>query len=173
MALGAVHLEAFLRADRSQGARIMEVHAIESPPPDAISTHTTRGVFPMKVVPYDQIKATPVDMPGATGCKIRCLIDDSDGAPTFAMRHFEVAPGGHTPLHSHPHEHEVYALQGNGIVMEGEREHLLKPGTAVFVPGGVEHQFKNTGSTTLKFLCLIPHLTGDTTGSCAASCGCQ
>ncbi len=127
----------------------------------------------MKVVPYDRIEAAPVDTPGATGCKIRCLIDDSDGAPTFAMRHFEVVPGGHTPLHSHPHEHEVFVLQGNGLVMEGETEHSIKPGTAVFVPGGTEHQFKNTGSTPLRFLCLIPHLSDDSSGSCAASCGCQ
>ena len=70
-------------------------------------------------------------------------------------------------------EHEVFVLQGNGIVMEGEQERLLKPGTAVFVPGGVEHQFRNTGTTPLKFLCLIPHLTGDASGSCAASCGCE
>ncbi len=129
--------------------------------------------FPMKVLSYDQIEATPVDMPGATGCKIRCLIDDSDGAPTFAMRHFEVIPGGHTPLHSHPHEHEVFVLQGSGIVMEGAQEHPLRPGAAVFVPGGVEHQFKNTGTTPLKFLCLIPHLTADAAGSCAVSCGCE
>lgn len=127
----------------------------------------------MKVVPYDRIEAAPVDMPGAAGCKIRCLIDDSDGAPTFAMRHFEVAPGGNTPLHSHPHEHEVFVLQGNGIVMEGETEHLLKPGTAVFVPGGTKHQFRNTGSMPLRFLCLIPHISGGSSGSCAASCGCQ
>ncbi len=127
----------------------------------------------MKVVSYDQIEAAPVDMPGASGCKIRCLIDDADGAPTFAMRHFEVMPGGHTPMHGHPHEHEVFVLQGNGIVMEGDKEHLLKPGTVVFVPGGVEHQFKNTGTTPLRFLCLIPHLAGSKTGSCAVSCGCQ
>lgn len=127
----------------------------------------------MKVIPYDQIEARPVDMPGASGCKIRCLIDETDGAPTFAMRHFEVAPGGCTPRHSHPHEHEVYVLQGSGTVMEGAKEHPLRPGMAVFVPGGAEHQFMNTGTTTLKFLCLIPHIKNESPGSCAVNCGCQ
>lgn len=127
----------------------------------------------MKVIPYEQIEAAPVEMSGATGCRIRCLIDESDGAPTFAMRHFEVAPSGHTPLHSHPHEHEVFVLQGSGTVLEGESEHPLRPGTAVFVPGGVAHQFRNTGTTPLKFLCLIPHIKEDAAGSCAAACGCQ
>ena len=30
------------------------------------------------------------------------------------MRQFEVAPGGHTPKHSHGHEHEVFVLEGIG-----------------------------------------------------------
>ena len=127
----------------------------------------------MKIISYDQIEAAPVDMPGASGCKIRCLIDDKDGAPTFAMRHFEVAAGGCTARHSHPHEHEVFVLQGSGTVMEGAKEHPLRPGMAVFVPGGVEHQFTNTGTTTLKFLCLIPHVKGAAAASCAGACGCQ
>ncbi len=127
----------------------------------------------MKILSYDQIEAVPVDLDGATGCKIRCLIDDSDGAPNFAMRHFEVAPNGHTPLHSHSHEHEVFVLQGSGTIMEGDQEHPLRSGTAVFVPGGTQHQFKNTGTTPLKFICLIPNLTDASADSCAVSCGCK
>ena len=57
-----------------------------------------------------------------------------DGAPSFSMRQFEVAPGGHTPKHSHAHEHEVFVLEGTGVVLEGDREHPLRPGTVVFVP---------------------------------------
>ena len=48
---------------------------------------------------------------------------DNVGAPNFTMRHFEVAPGGRTPFHAHPWEHEVYVLSGTGKVRQkgGER----------------------------------------------------
>ena len=32
------------------------------------------------------------------------------------MRQFELAPGGHTPRHTHAHEHEVFVLEGAGVV---------------------------------------------------------
>jgi len=127
----------------------------------------------MKVVPLEQIEAQPVGTEGAVGCRIRCLVGPDDGAPSFSMRQFEVAPGGYTPKHAHAHEHEVFVLEGSGVVLEGEREHALSPGTVVFVPPGQEHQFRNTGSGPLKFLCLIPHPLRGMDGPCTAACGCE
>jgi len=125
----------------------------------------------MKVVPLEEVEAQPVGTEGAVGCRIRCLVGPDDGAPSFSMRQFEVAPGGYTPKHSHAHEHEVFVLEGAGVVLEGEREHALSPGTVVFVPPNQEHQFRNTGSGPLEFLCLIPHPHRGMDGPCAAACG--
>jgi quercetin dioxygenase-like cupin family protein len=94
---------------------------------------------------------------GAEKARIRWLITREDGAPTFAMREIEVDPGGRTPYHSHPWEHEAYVLEGTGVVAGKKGEIPLGPGSVVFVPGGEEHNFKNTGRGTLRFLCLIPH----------------
>jgi quercetin dioxygenase-like cupin family protein len=127
----------------------------------------------MKVVQYEEIPAAPVNQEGAAGCRIRCLIGEPDGAPSFSMRQFEVAPGGHTPKHAHGHEHEVFVLEGSGVVLEGDTERPLHPGTAVYVPPHQVHQFRNTGSTPLKFLCLIPHPLRGMAGPCAAACGCD
>jgi len=127
----------------------------------------------MKVAHYDQIEALPVGVEGAAGCRMRCLIDHTDGAPTFAMRLFEVGTGGHTPKHSHAHEHEVFVLEGIGMVLEGDKEHPLRAGTCVLVPPNQLHQFRNTGIGPLKFLCLIPHEKPGTGPQCAASCGCD
>jgi mannose-6-phosphate isomerase-like protein (cupin superfamily) len=44
---------------------------------------------------------------------------------------------------------------------------------AVFVPPNEVHQFRNTGSGPLKFLCLIPHPLRGMSEPCAAACGCQ
>lgn len=125
----------------------------------------------MKIVHYEQIESAPVATEGAAGCRIRCLIGPEDAAPSFSMRQFDVAPGGHTPEHSHAHEHEVFVLEGSGTVREGPREHPLQPGTVVYVPPNQPHQFRNTGTGSLKFLCLIPHPLRDMSGSCAAACG--
>ena len=124
----------------------------------------------MKVIHHEQVTLAPVKMDGAVGCQIRCLIDESDHAPSFSMRQFEVAPGGHTPKHSHGYEHEVFVLEGTGVVLEGDTEHPLQVGTVVFVEPNLVHQFRNTGPGPLKFLCLIPHPLRGMTAPCSAAC---
>ncbi len=61
----------------------------------------------MKVVHYERIPAQRVELEGAKGVLMRCLIGEADHAPSFTMRQFEIAPGGWTPRHSHAYEHEV------------------------------------------------------------------
>ena len=126
----------------------------------------------MKVVHFEQLELSPVQMEGASGCKMRCLIGEPDHAPSFSMRQFEVAVGGHTPKHSHGYEHEVFVLEGAGVVLEDDQEHALRPGSVVFVPPLQVHQFRNTGDVPLKFLCLIPHPLRGMAGPCVAACGC-
>lgn len=84
------------------------------------------------------------------------LIAREDGAPNFAMRLFEIAPGGQTPLHIHSNEHEVFVLEGEGTVWREGKDVPIPPGTAVFVPGGEKHCFKNSGNAAFRFLCLVP-----------------
>ena len=98
-----------------------------------------------------------VDAEGAAGVKIRSLVKKDDGAPNFAMREFELEPGGHTPFHAHGWEHEVYVLAGRGVVAGEGGEFALEPGTVVLVPPNEKHNFKNTGSEVLRFLCVVPH----------------
>ncbi len=104
-----------------------------------------------------EVQQDDVDAEGAAGVKIRWLIAKDDGAPHFAMREFELAPGGHTPYHAHAWEHEVFVLSGEGVVASAAGEHELRPGTAVLVPPGEMHNFKNAGAAPLRFLCLVPH----------------
>ncbi|MFP4058200.1 MAG: cupin domain-containing protein [Candidatus Brocadiia bacterium] len=93
---------------------------------------------------------------GAQGVKIRWLLAREDGAANFAMRHFELAPGGHTPRHTHAWEHEVFVLSGQGKVVGAHGESPLRPGSVVFVAPQDEHQFVNAGEGPLQLLCLIP-----------------
>ena len=95
-------------------------------------------------------------MPGANGCAYRVAVSARDGAPNFAMRIFEVAPGGNTPLHEHPYEHEIYVIEGQGTIWRDGAEVAIQPGDILFVPPDERHQFKNTGGGVFKFMCLIP-----------------
>jgi quercetin dioxygenase-like cupin family protein len=110
----------------------------------------------MKVAKSINVAKKPVNVEGAKGVGIRVLISKDDGAPTFAMRMFELEPGGNTPLHRHPHEHEVFVLEGAGVFVHEGQNHPITPEDIVFVPGNDEHCFKNTGSSTLRFLCMVP-----------------
>lgn len=110
----------------------------------------------MKIAKSIDVVKKPVDMAGAKDVDIRVLISKDDGAENFAMRMFEVQPGGHTPLHTHPNEHEVFIVEGHGVLVYGGREHPFEAGHVIFVEPGSKHQFKNTGGSILKFLCLIP-----------------
>jgi quercetin dioxygenase-like cupin family protein len=110
----------------------------------------------MKLFHYDAVKAKDAEE-GASKLKIRWLITKEMGAENFAMRLFEMEPGGYSPLHAHPWEHEVFILEGEGSVFDGENAKEFKAGDVVFVPPSERHQFKNNGRKTLKFLCLIPY----------------
>ncbi|MGQ9543553.1 MAG: cupin domain-containing protein [Candidatus Bathyarchaeia archaeon] len=109
----------------------------------------------MKVINYRDIEAKKAEE--GANIKIRWLITKDVGAENFAMRFFEIEPGGFSPLHKHPWEHEIFILEGNGTVTDGKEDREFRQGDAIFIPPNEEHQFKNTGSSTVKLLCLIPY----------------
>jgi quercetin dioxygenase-like cupin family protein len=111
----------------------------------------------MKVMPYEQVELQKVEMPGSKDCQVRWLIGARDGAPNFAMRQFEVAAGGFTPKHSHPFEHEVFVLEGEGTILEGDTVHPIRAGDIIYVAPDEIHQFRNANEAPLKFLCLVPN----------------
>ena len=110
----------------------------------------------MKVQDYKDVHLLPVNVEGAEGIKMRWLISQKE-APNFAMRLFEVAQDGHTPLHTHPTEHEIFILEGQGELVYETEHKPFKTGYVVYVEPGKLHQFRNTGPGVLKFLCLIPN----------------
>ena len=110
----------------------------------------------MKHSHYSEIPLEEVTMEGAKNTKIRWLVADKDGAPNFAMRMFEVEPGGFTPYHAHSWEHENYIVEGEGVLTTEDGEVPFKQGDILYVEPHFKHNYKNTGSAVLKFLCMIP-----------------
>ena len=110
----------------------------------------------MKIEKSSDIPKTSVEVEGAKDVEIRWLISKDDGAENFAMRMFELKPGGHTPLHTHPHEHEVFIIEGEGVLVFEGKEYKFDAEDVIFVPGNKEHQFRNAGNSVLRLLCIIP-----------------
>jgi len=111
----------------------------------------------MKHVHYTDVELEQPNEEGIKDLKIRWLISDKDGAENFAMRLFEVGPGGHSPLHQHDWEHEVFIVEGTGVARNKTDEKSFNTGDVFFIKPMEWHQLVNTGEKTLKFLCLIPY----------------
>jgi quercetin dioxygenase-like cupin family protein len=110
----------------------------------------------MRVVHSSEVEGQSVAEAGASGAAVRWLLAGPEGAPTFAMRLFELARGGFTPLHEHAWEHEVFVLEGRAELFDGTRATAVGPGDAVLVLPGERHQFRNAGEGPARFLCMIP-----------------
>ncbi len=58
-------------------------------------------------------------------------------------------PGGGPPLHVHRRENEIFLMESGDIEVLAEGEWIkAPPGSVVFLPKDVPHQFRNAGDTT-------------------------
>ena len=111
----------------------------------------------MKHVHYTDVEEEILTAEGVKDATIRWLITKKDGAKNFTMRLFEIQPGGHTPLHQHDWEHEVFIVKGNGALQDKNKAYAFKQGDVIYVPPMEWHQFANTGNDVLQFICVIPY----------------
>ena len=106
----------------------------------------------MKIKKYLDAKPTQ-ELPGVVK---REVINADDGAPNFCMRVLEVEPGSSTPSHSHPWEHEIFVLSGQGKAVSQQGETPIEKDSVIFIPPDEHHCIKNTGGEILKIICVIP-----------------
>jgi len=112
----------------------------------------------MYVVNFHEREVSDVDMAGAKKVTVRWLIGKRTGALNYAMRLFEIAPGGIIPLHNHEEEHEIFVLNGKAKLI-GDLEGYAKKDDIVFVPPNEPHGYDNTeGKEIFRFVCVIPLL---------------
>jgi quercetin dioxygenase-like cupin family protein len=110
----------------------------------------------MKIVHSSEVQPQPVTESGASNTTIRWLLSRPEGAPNFAMRLFELDPGGSTPLHEHAWEHEVFILEGRAEVVQDTGPTPIAPGDAILLMPGERHQIRSVGDTPVRLLCMIP-----------------
>jgi quercetin dioxygenase-like cupin family protein len=124
-------------------------------------------------------RADDIDYEGvdaADGLEKGVLIDESRGAPTFAIRRFTLAPGGRVPKHTNKIEHEQYVLAGEYVVgvseasktpridgetVDGEEEHTVSAGDSLLIPAGTVHWYRNESDERGAFICAVPNGNDD------------
>ena len=94
---------------------------------------------------------------GTKGCTLRWLIAEKDGAEHYAMRLFELQPGGLIPVHNHEDiEHEIFIVEGTAILDDSKDKIIVEKSDVLFVQPGDKHSFINNSAKPFKFICVIP-----------------
>ena len=106
----------------------------------------------MKVANYHDSEAVKE----LEGVLKREIITAEDGAPNYCMRFFEVDTGSSTASHLHPYEHEIFILNGKGVIAGEQGSTPITKGSVVFIAPNEPHCIVNTGNEHLEFICVIP-----------------
>ncbi|RJT04420.1 cupin domain-containing protein [Halococcus sp. IIIV-5B] len=101
------------------------------------------------------IEYEPVD--AADGLEKGVLVDESRGAPNFAIRRFTLAPGAEVPKHTNEVEHEQYVLDGEYVAGIDGEEHTVSAGDSLLIPAGTVHWYRNAGDEPGAFICAVPN----------------
>jgi mannose-6-phosphate isomerase-like protein (cupin superfamily) len=72
------------------------------------------------------------------------------------MLYVKHAPGEASPDHTHEWEHQAFITEGAGVLVFGGKEFPITEGDAVLVPGGIRHQFINTGDVPMNRVTVNP-----------------
>jgi len=111
----------------------------------------------MKIKHSGDVPEERPSLKGTKECTLRWLITEKDGAKHYAMRLFELKPGGLIPVHNHADsEHEIYIIEGSAIFADDENKIKVKKGDTIFVKPGDKHSFTNNSNRPFRFICVIP-----------------
>jgi len=112
------------------------------------------GDFTWTGVATEAYKATTETWRGITR---RELVGKRGESPRFHVRYFEIAPGGHSTLEQHEHEHVVIPQRGRGEAQLGCDVYRVGFGDVVYVAPNEPHQFRNPegAQEPFGFLCIV------------------
>jgi len=91
----------------------------------------------------------------AMGSLFEHLLSAGDSGGALGMSLVTQPPGVATPLHRHTHEAEAFfLLDGSMTYRAGHETFHLSTGDFIWLPAGLPHAFRVTGSTPVRFLGL-------------------
>jgi quercetin dioxygenase-like cupin family protein len=93
---------------------------------------------------WEGIEIEPYQGGGASEGSCRhVIIGPTDGAHNFAMRYFEIPPGGQSSFEDHLHDQGVMIMKGRARVLLGWEIHEVGPGDVIYIPQQEQHQFES------------------------------
>lgn|ERR1039457_974031 len=73
----------------------------------------------------------------------------------YSLAHAVINPGKTSYRHKLRTSEVYYILEGEGIMHIGEEEEKVLPGDAVYIPPDAVQYVYNSGTTDLKFICIV------------------
>lgn len=104
----------------------------------------------MKIINTQTIAAEK--MASSIKTNIKTLITKNIQTQSANLHICEMQAGGFTPMHKHPEEHQMFILEGNGVIFDGKELNHFHAGDAVFIESNELHLIKNNTKNPLHFL---------------------
>ena len=73
----------------------------------------------------------------------------------YSLAHAVVKPGHSSQAHKMLTSEVYYILAGEGLMHIAGEDRPVHPHQAIYIPPGALQYIRNTGSTDLKFLCIV------------------
>jgi quercetin dioxygenase-like cupin family protein len=89
----------------------------------------------------------------------RLVVDPVDAATrvdTLSLIEEEIAVGDRIPLHTHDVDELITVLDGHGVAQLGDERQEVGSGAAIFIPAGVVHGTRNSGTSPLLIHAVFP-----------------
>ena len=94
------------------------------------------------------------------------LIGLEQHPPTCTMSYSVIEPGKTSSHHIHPWEHEVYILEGSGVLVCDGKEYPIEEGDGIFIPRNVDHHIlNNRRSGSLRRIAVNPLIASQSRGA--------
>lgn len=90
---------------------------------------------------------------GPRRAPVTFMVNRKDASTSSSLCREEIVPGDGIPVHKHLNEDElIYIQYGTGVFLLGEKQFEVKAGSSAYVPKGVWHGIKNTGTDDLRMV---------------------
>lgn len=113
----------------------------------------------MKIINIKDVETKEVDgsNPLFFGGKVhtQSVIEEEYGAKKIQIVNVKFASGARNRFHTHSNAQILYVTEGRGIVASKEKEYIVTPGMAIFIPPGEEHWHGATKDSSFAHLSII------------------
>lgn len=93
---------------------------------------------------------------GSSNVVMKQLVGKEDGADKTALHEIRFLKGGHTAVHRHNWQHQMYVTSGRGLLHLGGEAIPIRAGDVLVIQRGEDHGFEQRGSAPLVVLTVTP-----------------